>query len=407
MAKLGGSSGMWLALPYQPMAAGGDAVGKEKSGRVVLVEGALPGEVVDAELTEEHSTWAKARVIRVIAASPQRLEPPCPHVKRGCGGCGWQHIAPGAQAGLKAEIVEDALARLGGVPKPDVRLGPDLPATGYRTTVKVAVAPGGRPAFRRHGSHELVDVDSCLVSHPFLAEIIEKSDFGPASSALLRCGARTGMRLVVVSPRAQGVSVPEGARVVGEDKLSAGAREWIYEEVAGVRLRVSAHSFFQVRPDGADVLVECVSEALADAPQGEMVDAYGGVGTFGATVGVSQGRRVTLLDTSRSSLADARVNLPDGRVLHTDVAAWEPRPAAVVVADPPRHGLGRKAALALAGTGASHLALVSCDPASLGRDTSLLRGLGYDLEWVKVVDMFPGTPHIEAVARFTRAAGHQ
>ena len=130
------------------------------------------------------------------------------------------------------------------------------------------------------------------------------------------------------------------------------------------------------------------------------MDAYGGVGLFAATVG--RGRPVTVVESSMSAAADARVNLASARVQRADVGRWSHRPAVAVVADPPRAGLGRQAVANLAGTGATHLALVSCDAASLGRDVSLLVPYGFELEWTTVVDMFPGTPHIETVSRFVR-----
>jgi 23S rRNA (uracil1939-C5)-methyltransferase len=124
------------------------------------------------------------------------------------------------------------------------------------------------------------------------------------------------------------------------------------------------------------------------------------VGLFGATVG--RDRPVTVLETSPSAIADARVNLPTARAWRGEVERWRPQPAAAVVADPPRAGLGRRGVAVLAGTGTSHLALVSCDPASLGRDSALLGAHGFRLQWATVVDMFPGTPHIETVSCFTR-----
>jgi tRNA/tmRNA/rRNA uracil-C5-methylase (TrmA/RlmC/RlmD family) len=132
-----------------------------------------------------------------------------------------------------------------------------------------------------------------------------------------------------------------------------------------------------------------------------MVDAYGGVGLFAATVGAH--RDVTLLEWGKSSVADARENVPHARIVATDVARWRPEPAALVVADPPRTGLGKDAAAVLAATGATHLVLVSCDPAALARDTKLLGGLGFAHDGTTLVDLFPHTPHVEAVTRFIRS----
>ncbi|HUC13564.1 MAG TPA: TRAM domain-containing protein [Acidimicrobiales bacterium] len=393
------TDGDLLRLVPTAMAAGGAAVGREPTGRVVLVDGALPGETVDVVLTEERTSYARARVCAVLDPSPDRVAPPCPHVARGCGGCGWQHVSLEAQRRYKARVVSEALERTGGVEGAMVLPAQPAGLAGYRTTLRLT-SDGARPGFRRHRSHEVVPVDSCLVAHPLLAELLSVGDFGEATNVTLRCGARTGERLAILGPSSAGASLPGSVRVIGEDELAAGRRAWIFEEVAGKRLRLSAESFFQASPEGAEVLVRLVGSAIAGSPEGPLVDAYGGVGLLAATVAAS--RPVTLLECSAPAAADARVNLPAASVRRTDVARWRASKAAVVVADPPRAGLGAAGVAALVASRPSHLALVSCDPASLGRDASLLRARGFRLEWAALVDLFPGTPHIEVVSRFVR-----
>lgn len=383
------------------VATGGHSLARDRDGRVILVEGALPGEQVRAVVTEAHRSYARARTIEVLAPSADRVAPPCPYVARGCGGCGWQHVRPEAQGRLKAEVVADNLTRLGRLSSPVVRVGPSVGPYAYRTSVRLA---RGQTAmgFRRHGSHDVVPVEECLVAHPALNDLIHASAgrFGAAHQVTLRCGARTGERLALLSPSAAGAHLPADVVVVGDDGLSTGRRAHLHDEVAGRRLRISARSFFQSSAEGAELLVALVRDALVGADDGPLVDAYGGVGLFAAAIG--EGREVTVLESSPSALGDARANLPGARVVPGDVARWRATGAAVVVADPPRTGLGRQGASVLAATGARHLALVSCDPASLGRDAGLLSEHGYRLEWSSVVDLFPGTPHVETVNRFVR-----
>jgi 23S rRNA (uracil1939-C5)-methyltransferase len=388
-----------VELRPSAVAAGGDAVARDEGGRVVFVTGALPGEAVVVEITEERKRFARGHVVEVLEPSPDRVEPACRHVARGCGGCSWQHVDVDAQRRLKVGIVADTLRKLGGVADPTVEAGPVLPATGHRTTIRVAVIDG-RAGFRRHHSHEIVDVDECIVAHPLLDELLREGRFGAAVEVTLRCGANTGERLVVVTPSAAGVEVPAGVVVVGDDELGTGHRAWFHEEVAGHRFRISARSFFQTRPDGAAALVDAVRAASEGAPDGRMLDAYGGVGLFAATV--AGDRPVTLVEWSSSSVADARVNVPHAKVLRMDLAKWHASPAALVVADPARTGLGAAAVKALAGTGAGHLVLVSCDPASLGRDAALLAAEGFEHDRTTLVDLFPHTAHVEAVTRFIR-----
>lgn len=371
------------------VAAGGDAVARDADGRVVFVHGALPDETVAVEVTTSKRTFAKGHVVHVLEPSADRVAPPCPHVERGCGGCAWQHVAPRAQRRLKVDIVTEALRRIGHVDDPHVDEGPALPTTAFRTTVRLAMSTDGRPGFRRAATHDVVDVDTCAVAHPLLEDLLRTGDFTGSTEVTLRCGARTGERLVMADAEVQ----------VADDVR----HDHFHEEVWGMRFRISAHSFFQTRADGADALVDVVTRQLHDAPPGPAVDAYGGVGLFAATALAA--RPTTLIEWSRSSVDDARVNVPDAGVLRLDVDRWRPSPASVVVADPARTGLQREASRRLAATGADVIVLVSCDPAALGRDAGLLGDEGYEHDTTTLVDLFPHTPHVESVTRFIRTGG--
>ena len=395
-----------LTLDITTVVAGGDGLGRDADGRVVFVAGALPGERVRASVTERRKDFARAVAVEVLEASPARVAEPCPFVAAGCGGCDWQHVTPEGQRRLKADVVADALRRQARVDVV-VGLGPELSAAGYRTTLR-GVAVDGRFGFRHRRSHDVVPVGPCLVAHPLVDEIVGDGRF-PDGEVVIRAGARTGERLVVVDGPAgepgdgAAAEVPEGTRVVTSSELRSGTRAWYHEELAGRRWRISARSFFQARPDGAEALVAQVRRALegASGPSAHLVDLYGGVGLFAATVDAGS---ATLVESSASSVADARVNLADrsARIVKADVARWRPSTADAVVADPPRAGLGKPGVAAVTATGAARLALVSCDPAALGRDTRLLAEAGYRLTSATLVDLFPHTSHVEVVSRFDR-----
>jgi 23S rRNA (uracil1939-C5)-methyltransferase len=418
-------TGTAASLRITGVAVGGDGVAREPSGRVVFVDGALPGEVVTARLVAERRHHARAEVTGVREPAAGRVPAPCPFVAAGCGGCGWQHVAVPTQHELKVGMVADALVRLGGVADPAVVAAPPLPATGYRTTLRGVAGDDGRVALRRRHSHDLVAVPGCLVAHPLVAEVLAEGRFPPGAAVTVRAGAGTGERMVVVDgpanpgarpdedgahPGEHGgaagrIRVPDGVRVVTGAELAAGRRAWLHEMVAGVRLRVSARSFFQAGRDGAEALVAAVGAAVGDVGPGDrLADLYGGVGLFAATVG--RRARVEVVESSPSSVADARINLRglDARVVPSDVARWRPRRKDVVVADPPRAGLGRRGARVVVATGAPRVALVSCDAGSLGRDVRLLRAAGYRLVSATVVDAFPHTPHVDVVSRLDRTA---
>ena len=381
-----------LELSPTAMAAGGDAIARDPSGRVVFVTGALPGERVRVALVDERRDYAKARTLEVLDPSPDRVAPPCPELARGCGGCQWQHVAVEAQGRLKADIVRDALRRVGRLDGPDPRPTVELAAEGYRTTVRAAVVEG-RAGYRRGGSHDTVTVESCLIAHPLVADLLVDGRFGSASEVVLRAGARTGERLAAPVPDGAAITVPADVR-----------RDHLHEVVAGRHWRISAGSFFQSSPDGADALVALVAEAADGAgPPGTAVDLFSGVGLF-AGVLASRGWSVTAVEGSKDAVGDARVNLrtEDATAVHADVNRWTPSPADLVVADPSRAGLGRRAVGTVGATGARRVVLISCDAAAFGRDAGLLTAAGFTLTAVTPVDLFPHTSHVEVVSVYDR-----
>lgn len=398
-------TGPVIELRTTGIAVGGEAVARDPEGRVVFVSGAVPGELVRAELVDERRRFARAAVVEVVEAAPERVAPPCRHVERGCGGCDWQHIDPAAQSAFRRTMVRDVLAREGGVEDPVVEPGMALAPAGLRTTVRGTAGADGRFAFRRRRSNEAVEVDSCLVAHPLVQELVAEGRFGSADDVTIRVGARTGERMVVVAPRAGGVRVPDDVKVIGTDQLRKGRRAWIHEEVAGRTWRVSADSFFQASPEGADALVAEV-QALVDrwAPHHtRLVDLCCGVGLFaGSILSEEPGQRVVGVERNASAVADARHNLADEpvRIIKVAMGKWRPSAADVVVADPARSGLAHEGVWAVAETGAQLCVLVSCDPASLGRDARLFGEVGYRHVGSRTLDLFGHTGQVEVVSAF-------
>jgi 23S rRNA (uracil1939-C5)-methyltransferase len=394
------------------LVAGGAALTRRSDGRIVLVDDALPGELVEVTVGSRHGA-DHGTVFGIIESSPDRITPRCPHVADGCGGCDLATLEHRAQARAKVELVTDALRRLGRWRDPVVREGPALDPWGFRTTLRLAVT-NGRAGLRRASSNAIVELDHCAVAHPLLDELVADGTFAAATEVTLRVGAATGDRLALITPDRDGVHLPDDVRVVGADELAAGKRAWIHDVVAGRRWRISAESFFQTRPDGAEALVDVVAALSADAlsapPRGDarprtLLDAYSGVGLFaGSLLGGRDGWRAVTVENSRSAAADARNNLVDleARMITSTVERLRPPRADLVVADPARAGLGRGGASVLAATGAPRIVLVSCDPASAGRDLAQLAARGYDPVEAVVVDLFPHTHHTEVVTRFDR-----
>jgi 23S rRNA (uracil1939-C5)-methyltransferase len=385
-----------LELRAERLVAGGDALARQESGRVVFVSGALPGETVLAEMVAEWRDYGRAVVKNVVDPSPDRTAPPCPFVAGGCGGCSWQHIDPDAQRELKRSIVVEALTRTARLDEGEVRLGPALDPWGFRTTLRMAV-DGDRLGFHGAASRDVVAVDHCLVAHPLLADVVADLRAPGADEVTLRCGVASGERLARFQPH----EVERAARV--PKGVVTGPRAAVHEEIDGTALRISAGSFFQTRVDGAALLVDAVRDAVGPLnPSPTIVDAYAGVGLFAATIG--RDAEVVCVEQSASACDDARYNLR-GRaatIIRGSVERWRSGPADAVIADPSRRGLGRKAVDSLAASGASRFVLVSCDAVAFARDARLLTDAGYRLGSSTLVDLFPHTPHVEIVSAFDR-----
>ena len=386
--------------------AGGEALGRRSDGRIVLVDGGLPGERVGVEVVERRGTL-HGTVVRIDQASPARVEPVCRHVADGCGGCDLAHLDHDAQIPAKVEVVRDAMARLGRWSDPVIEPGPALGPWSFRTSLRVAVVDG-RASLRSRATHDAVPVPDCAIVHPLLAELVRDGEFGDATEVELRVGAASGERMAVVTPDRTGTRLPDDVLVVGADELRSGRRAWIHEEVAGRRWRISADSFFKTRPDGAAALVDVVSTMVDDvlsADGGTLVDAYCGVGLFsGCLLDGRPGWRGVAVERGKSSVADARINLADldVRVVSTAVERFRAPAARVVVADPSRRGLGDGAVGALSATDAERLVLISCDAAAAGRDVALLTAAGLRPQRSVVVDLFPHTHHVEVVTLLGR-----
>lgn len=391
------------------IAVGGAGVGRLDDGRVAFVRSAFPGDLVRIRLEQVKPRYVHARIVGVDEPSPDRVAAPCPEVERGCGGCDWQALDLARQTQWKQHVVQTALQRLGGVDI-EVGVGPELAASGYRTTLRCTV-DHGELGFLAARSDEAIGVESCLIAHPKLAPLFDV-DWRTAETVLLRTSVATGEVLAVVGPAVPpGLHVPGEVAVVGWDEVAAGADAAITEVVAGHRFRVSAKSFFQPSPEGAAALVDAVRAGAGGWPEGALVDLFGGVGLFAVALG--DGRPVTLVESSASAVGDAQVNLDtaiesgaatplDPSVVKARVERWRPSPAAIVIADPPRTGLAVAGVAKVAATHATHLALISCDAGSLGRDVALLREAGFEPRSATLVDQFRHTHHVEVVTHFAR-----
>jgi tRNA/tmRNA/rRNA uracil-C5-methylase (TrmA/RlmC/RlmD family) len=375
-------AGQVVTVTAVDVAHGGWCVARPDDGPVVFVRHALPGETVRARVTEVTSRLARAEAVEILAPSPDRVEPPCPHARpAGCGGCDWQHATLPAQRALKAAVIRQQLRRLAGLDcevtvealPGDQEAAPDA-GLGWRTRVQFAVRPDGVAGLRAHRSHQVIDIGECLIAHPGITDLGVPARRWPGTSsveALVSPGS--GERVLIVTPgSARPADLPGADAAPGQDgpadppaadavRLDGpvdlpGAdavfrrtgpsgrrltpvrgRAYLHQHAAGRDWRVSAGAFWQVHPGAADALTEAVLTALDPQPGDTALDLYCGAGLFAGALAPAVGPAGTVagVEADPAAVRDARHNLrpwPWARVHKGDVAAIlrrERRPVAV------------------------------------------------------------------------------
>lgn len=392
-------------LEIEKWVYGGTGLGR-REGQVTLVPFVLPGERVKIEVERAKSSLLEARAVEWEVRSPLRVEPPCAYFTR-CGGCHYQHAPYEFQAAQKVEIVREVLRRVGKVEAPEeigLRTGEPL---GYRNRSQFHLR-GAKIGYLAAGSHEHVPVDECPISAPAINEalgVLKKSIKDrrwPRFVEQIELFTNGHDTLV-------NVLETEGGR-----RVARGFFEWLGERISGAelgaidyktahgRFRVSHDSFFQVNRFLIDALVE---EVVGEMSGESALDLYAGVGLFTLPLAKRFGR-VTAVESNSASVHDLQYNAAEHGV---EVEAQRMQSEqylsglgvapSVIVADPPRSGLGKNVVKHLARVQAPALVLVSCEPATLARDVGALLGAGYRLTSLTVVDLFPQTFHVEVVAR--------
>ncbi len=447
-----------LELAVDDLAFGGEGVARA-DGFVVFVRGGLPGDRVRVRITEARARYGRGVIEEVLVPASDRVEPPCPYFGR-CGGCRLQHLAYPAQLAFKERQVRDCLTRLGGLGGAfEIRPILAAPETyGYRNKMEFTVTPG--PLGPVLGLHEaerydvVLDIERCRLQSETMNGLLavfrdeararRLSVWDPATEqgllrfVTLREGLHTGEAMVNVvagapdvetlQPLAErmrarlpatasvvlNVNAKKAAVAVGSEEHQLFGGDHITERLGDVTFQVSANSFFQTNTRQAERLFGVVAEACELEGSETVLDLYAGTGAISLLL-ARRARRVIGVEVASAAVADAVRNARangidnctflDGEVRHVLPALMSSGVRAdVVVADPPRAGFHPKALAALAALAPARLVYVSCNPSTLARDLGDLTRQAYRLEWVQPVDMFPQTPHIEAVARLTRRA---
>ena len=358
----------------------------------VFVFGGIPGERVVAEVVATRRKYLAARVVEVLEASPQRVEPPCPYFGD-CTGCQWQHIAYDNQLDAKREKVIDALLRVGQFSDPPVStVLPSEQQLGYRNHARFTVGPGGVLGFVNRESRQFVGIDHCMLMHRGINNCLTQlqGHCWETTQLSIRGGQQTGDILVQPALTNQAIPIPTGQKSY-------------VDTVDGRVFRVSSPSFFQVNVDQAAQAVEVVRRGLRLTSEDVLLDAYTGVGAF-AILLAPYVKKVISVEESSAAVADARENASGVNNVEfilgksEEVLGRLSEKPDVVVLDPPRAGCQPQALQSLIQLAPPRVAYVSCDAETMARDLKHLCGGAYTLKQIVPLDMFPQTHHVECVA---------
>lgn len=464
-ARAGIQRGQTLEVTIEDLALGGASVARV-DGFVVFVESALPGDRVLATVYRRRRQYAEARADRILEPGPHRVPARCTHVAV-CGGCRFQELHYAEQLQHKERQVRETLARLGGIDAPiRPAVGADR-LFHYRNKMEYSFGcdAEGRLTLglhRRGFFDRPFDLERCHIATPVSSEIVSfVREFARAEQlppydlrrhvgllrflavreavrtgevmvnlvtsephpAFERLAARLTDRFPAVASVLLNLTRRKAQVAVGEEERVLAGRPVIRERLCGLEFEISSGSFFQTNTEQAERLLEVAFEGLALTGSETVLDLYSGTGTFTLPL-ARRARQAVGIESSSGAVKDAVRNAERNGIANARFVCGEAmevlrdryglgrpprgvpagRPAVDgVLVDPPRAGLHPGVTSRLIHLGAPRLTYVSCNPATLARDLSALTETRYRLDWVRPVDMFPHTPHVECVAALRRS----
>jgi 23S rRNA (uracil1939-C5)-methyltransferase len=399
-------------------------------GKVVFIPYTAAGDKAWVEVTEEKKKYSTARLIELIEPSPRRVNPACPYFGS-CGGCQWQHIKYPAQPELKKEILRDLLKRLAGLKEiPSIGVFPSPKPYDYRIRIQLKVR-GKAMGYYREGSHQIVDIDHCPISHPLVNRILrrlrgESAVFQLMKEIEISVSPEEGRGMILFHPHShnrqtepfakkllQSELILRGIAIAGRGELSLFGDPLeitipSYQD-RSLKLRISPGSFSQVNPEQNQRLIQVVLQFSGANREDRILDLYAGVGNLTLLLAM-RAKEVLGIEENRTAVDDAQFNAErngiqnchfiQGRV--EDVLSdWKTETPSLVVLDPPRAGC--KTILdQMVRLKPKKIIYVSCEPTTFARDLRLFSEKGYLLERLSLIDMFPQSFHMEMVGLLTQ-----
>ncbi len=379
-----------VTLNIGKIAHGGHFISRHNN-QVVFVRHGISGEIAKVKITSINSKLAFGDAVEILKISKDRVKPPCKYSKPGgCGGCDFQHISPKIQKKLKKNIIQDQFNRI-----TKIDIDPDIistePATGlhWRSRLDLAISNNGKTGLYSHRSSKIIEIDECLIA-------VEKINHSEVFSKHWNV---EGKLSVSVSSENE-INVNQlGKNISGSHELK--------EVVEDNTYIVSPQSFWQSHKNAPRLLLEQVIK-YADITLGDKIcDLYGGVGLFTSPMSKLTGEEgeVHLIEKDNDCIKDAKKMFQSKKniIIHhgkVEQKLGRVKNIDIVILDPPRNGVSKQVINQIIEKKPKSIVYVSCDPASLARDTRILLDNNYILNSIIGLDLFPMTHHIECVASF-------
>ena len=407
---------MKTRLTAGPPAYEGHSVAR-LDGKIILLKGAIPGEIVEAEILQEKKDYSVAATVRILESSPERVEPPCRYFAA-CGGCHMQYASYPMQVRMKEEVLKSSLKRIG---KMELRLSEPLAGQpwNYRHRGKFRLS-GGHAGYFMERSNRLVGIDECPLMVPEINAAFKNAKRilkGAACELHIFRGDKT---LALVKDMSKGFG-HDRERICGMllDGGFAGVRmeteggkpltfgkERLKLNLDGLKYSVSAGGFFQANWNLNKALVKLVLENLETFEAKTVLDLYSGAGNFALPIS-RIADRVVAVEENRSSVKDGKENTKANGIENCEFILWNVDGFKIrerfdaVILDPPRAGISEAGAGKILAASPSVIVYVSCNPSTLARDLGRLKEY-YGVESLRLVDFFPQTYHMEALAVLSR-----
>lgn len=361
-------------------------------GKTLFLPYTAPGDEVEFSVVHEKKNCLFGRVDALVKPSPSRIEPACP-VFGTCGGCNFLHLGYEDELEVKKNTVLESLERIGRIKIELKSVIPSPSRFGYRNTCDFKTDEQRRPGFTKRESSDLVPFppEGCLLLPPEIRKSIADlpGEALPATSEIRARRDRYG------TVHFWGLA----DRVGPPDTLM---------ETGGLLFPVSPTSFFQVNDKLNDRLVRLVV-SLPSKVRRRLLDLYCGVGFFTLALSriVMEATGIELeLPAHRNAQAAARLNKISNVTFKRGKAeslVYKQRDFDMLIADPPRAGMPKSALRGIIRLRPKELLLVYCEPPSFARDAARLIEAGYIVREIHLIDLFPGTYHVETVAHFLRS----